>query len=96
MKKIFTILSGIIFSVSVIIGQDAPPQAFSYKATLKDCKGQPVVLKDIKLRISVVQGSPDGNIVYKEFFETKTNRYSQVDVEIGRGTVTVIHRWMLK
>lgn len=87
MKKIFTLLLSILLSVSLVRPQEAPPQAFSFKATIKDNKNQPVVLKTISLRISILKGASNGVTVYSETFITVTNVYAQVDIEIGRGTV---------
>jgi hypothetical protein len=87
MKKIFTLLIGIVFSITVLYSQEAPPQAFSFKATIKDKYGLPVLLKKINLRITILQGDMNGPAVYSEYFTPTTNLYSQVDVEIGKGNV---------
>ena len=87
MKKIFTLLIGIVFSITILNAQDAPPRAFSFKATIKDKYGLPVLLKKINLRITILQGDMNGPAVYSEYFTPTTNLYSQVDVEIGRGIV---------
>ena len=60
MKKIFTLLIGIVFSITVLYAQEAPPQAFSFKATIKDKYGLPVLLKKINLRITILQGDMNG------------------------------------
>ena len=65
----------------------APPQAFSFKATIQGANGQTVVNKMIRLRISVLQDDMNGFTAYSEYFTPTTNHYSQVDVEIGRGNV---------
>ena len=87
MKKIFTLLIVIVFSLTVLVAQEAPPQAFSFKATIQGANGQTVVNKMIRLRISILQDDMNGFPVYSEFFTPTTNHYSQVDVEIGRGNV---------
>lgn len=87
MKKIFTLLLGIFLSVSFISSQEAPPQAFSFKAMIKDNKNQPVVLKTVSLRISILKDDLNGLTEYCETFRQSTNVYAQVDIEIGRGTV---------
>jgi hypothetical protein len=55
MKKIFTLSIGIIFTISILSAQDAPPQAFSFKATIQGANGQTVVNKLIRLRITILQ-----------------------------------------
>ncbi len=87
MKKIFTLLIGILFSVTILNSQVAPPQAFSFKATIQGTKGQTSVNKIIRLRISILQDDMNGFPVYSEFFTPTTDHYSQVNVEIGRGNV---------
>lgn len=87
MKKIFTLSLTILLALSTISAQDAPPQAFSFKAMIKDSKGLPVILKTVSLRISILQGDMNGTLVYSETFRQMTNLYAQVDLEIGRGTV---------
>jgi len=87
MKKIFTLIIGIVFSIMILNSQVAPPQAFSFKATIQGANGQTIVNKTISLRISILQDDIDGFSVYSEYFTPATNHYSQVDVEIGKGNV---------
>jgi len=87
MKKIFTLLIDIVFSITILNSQVAPPQAFSFKATIQGTNGQTVVDKMIRLRISILQDDMNGFPVYSEFFTPTTDHYSQVNVEIGRGNV---------
>jgi len=90
MKKIFTLLIGIVFSITILEAQDAPPQAFSYKATItKTNSGGNVVAivnKTIGLKISILQGNP-GIEVYSETFKPTTNSSGQIDILIGKGTI---------
>ena len=87
MKKIFTLLFGIVFSITILNAQQAPPQALSFKASITDDKGKPIVNKSINLRISILQSDINGFVVYSEIFQAVTGTSSQVDVEIGRGNV---------
>mgnify|MGYP001765752637 CR=1 FL=1 len=87
MKKIIVLFACSALSAMLLFGQDGPPQAFSYKATIKDSKRQAVVMKKVNMRVSIIQGNPDGVTVYTESFTPTTNHYSQIDVEIGRGEV---------
>jgi hypothetical protein len=85
MKKIITLLSAIAISVAVISAQDAPPQAFSYKASIKRENGWGVMRKTISLKVSILKGSEDGIPVYTEYFRPTTNEYGQIDIIIGKG-----------
>ena len=87
MKKIFTFLIGIVLSITILNSQVAPPQAFSFKANIKDKYGLPVLFKKINLRMTILEGGINGTVVYSEYFTPTTDLYSQVDVQIGRGTV---------
>ena len=87
MKKIFTLLTGILFSITILNSQVAPPQAFSLKATIRSSSGQPVPNRTIRLRISILQTNTNGFTVYSEYFTPTTDSNSQVDLQIGRGTV---------
>lgn len=88
MEKIFTLLIGIVFSLTILNSQDAPPQAFSYKATITKTlpNGNMVVLanKTIGLKINILQSTDDGTIVYSESFKPSTNTSGQIDIIIGR------------
>jgi len=87
MKKIFILLFGIVFSITILNAQDAPPQAFSYKATIT--KTLPngnivaVVSKTVGLKIIILQDDP-GTPAYSETFNAITNSSGQIDIVIGR------------
>ncbi len=84
MKKIFTLLIGIIFSVSILEAQDAPPQAFSYQAVIMKANGNSVLSNTtISLRISILQGNNIGVAVYSETFHPTTNKDGQINIVIG-------------
>jgi hypothetical protein len=85
MKKIFTLLSAIALTASIISAQDAPPKAFSYKATIKRANGWGMIKKTISLKVSILMGSKDGVAVYTEYFRPTTNEFGQIDVIIGKG-----------
>jgi trimeric autotransporter adhesin len=87
MKKTFTLLFGIVFLITVLNAQEAPPQAFSYKASFLRKNGKPLDNSVIGLRFSILQNSIDGASVYTETFKTMTNLQGQIDIEIGHGTV---------
>ncbi len=86
MKKTFTLIIGIIISIVFLNAQEAPPQALSFKASIKRANGYPVVKKTINLRISILKDNEDGLTIYSEVFSPTTNIFGLVDIEIGRGT----------
>jgi hypothetical protein len=87
MKKIFTLLFGIFFSITILNAQkpEPPPQAFSYKAIIYK-NGLPVISHIVGLRISILQNIIEGTSVYTEAFQPITNDFGQIDIEIGKGT----------
>jgi len=86
MKKILFFLTGILISLTVLNGQEAPPKAFSFKALITK-NGSAVANKTVYLQISILQDNINGPAVYAETFEPVTNDIGQVDLEIGRGTI---------
>ena len=86
MKKIFTLLTVILISLMVLQGQDAPPQAFSFKATIVSSNGAIVASKTVAIRLSILKNNTNGISVFTETFLPKTNVYGQVDIIIGNGT----------
>jgi hypothetical protein len=88
MKKITTLLIGLAFSLVILNSQEAPPQAFSFKATIVNKSGAIIANKTVGLQISISKNSIDvGAIIFTETFMPKTNEYGQVDIMIGKGTV---------
>lgn len=87
MKRITMILTGIGFSISVLNAQVAPPQAFSFQATILNAKSKPVDNKLISLKISILQDNSNGFPVYSEDFHPTTDQNALVSVQIGEGNV---------
>jgi uncharacterized protein (TIGR02145 family) len=87
MKKIFTLIIGIVLSIAILNSQVAPPQAFRLTATITGASGQTVVDKMISLRVSILQDDMNGYAIFSESFSPTTDHYSQVAVEIGKGKV---------
>ncbi len=86
MKRIFTLLICLLFSALALNSQVAPPEAFSFKATIISKSGAIVANKTVGLRISIIKNnSTTGIIKYQETFFPKTNEYGQVDIMIGTG-----------
>ena len=86
MKKIFTLLIGIVFSIPIINAQ--PPQALSFKATIAGNNGQPLISKPVNVRISIQQDNNPLSIpTFSEYFYATSSSFGQVDLTIGRGTL---------
>ena len=61
------------------------PQAFKYQAIARDGDSQILANSDIYLRISIIEGSIDGKIIYTEIHQNKTNQFGLFSLEIGKG-----------
>jgi peptide methionine sulfoxide reductase MsrB len=86
MKK--SIIS-LVLLITVISGFAQAPMKMSYQCVVRKSNGELVVNQNIGLRISILQGSPSGNIIYQETYapNPQTNANGLVTVEIGGGEV---------
>lgn len=84
MKKIITLLALTLF-VTTISAQ--APQKMSYQAVIRNAGNVLVTNANIRMRISVLQGTATGTAVYVETQTATTNANGLATVEIGAGTV---------
>ena len=84
MKRLFTFLLTVLFTVSIISAQDAPPQAFSYMAVIKKTNGSTVNNKTIGFKASILLNS---TAIYEETFRPLSSGSGIIEVQIGTGTV---------
>ena len=59
------------------------PDMMSYQAVIRDATGALVRNKRINMVISIIHGTPDGNVVFKERHYTNTNENGLVSIIIG-------------
>ncbi len=87
MKKIFTILAVVLFSVSIFA--QSPPQKMSYQAIIRNSSNAIVTSTLVGMKISILQASPMGGTspVYVETQMPTTNINGLVVLEVGTGTV---------
>ena len=85
MKKIFTILVVVLLNINVFA---QAPQLISYQAVIRNSKDSLVRNHDVGMRVSILQGSNTGTIVYEEIYNPnpKTNANGLLTLEIGGGT----------
>ncbi|OCA80601.1 hypothetical protein BBH99_00435 [Chryseobacterium contaminans] len=84
MKKIllmFWILSGLFMGLS------QAPEKMSYQAIVRNGSGQLLINQGIAIKVSLLQGSPAGTLVYSERLTGNTNANGLISMEIGTGTV---------
>ena len=62
------------------------PEGFKYQAVVRDAGNTILNNQAVGMRMTILQGSIGGITVYQETFETTTNGYGLVNLEIGTGT----------
>ena len=62
------------------------PQKMSYQAVIRNSNDSLLVSTPVGMRISLVQGSPSGTVVFSETQTTTTNANGLVSLQIGMGT----------
>jgi len=62
------------------------PQKMSYQAIIRKSNDSLLVLSQVGMRISLVQGSPSGTVVFSETQTATTNANGLVSLQIGMGT----------
>ncbi|NJK98704.1 MAG: hypothetical protein HC905_30660 [Bacteroidales bacterium] len=89
MKIFVFIFSGIIFSGTVF---SQAPEKFSYQAVIRNNSGELVKNKQVSIRISILQGLPNGSVVFTQTLNPTTNENGLASIEIGGGTFSSI-KW---
>jgi hypothetical protein len=83
MKKIFVSIAAVLFMVTLFA---QAPQKMSYQAVIRDGSSNLVKGLPVGMRISILQGSVSGTVVYTETQTPATNANGLVSIEIGGGT----------
>jgi uncharacterized protein (TIGR02145 family) len=88
MKKIFTLTIVLLITIGAFA---QPPQKMSYQCVIRNASGELVTNQSVGVRISVLQGTVSGTIVYKETYNPnpQTNTNGLVTVEIGGGNAII-------
>ncbi|KXH83230.1 beta strand repeat-containing protein [Chryseobacterium kwangjuense] len=84
MKKILLSL-GIM--LGLFMGHAQAPEKMSYQAVMRNGSGQLLTNQAIAVKVSVLEGSPAGTLVYSERLTGNTNANGLISLEIGGGTV---------
>lgn len=82
MNRIHLIAFFLFFSV-IIYAQ--APASFHYQAVLRDPSGNPIASQIVSFRISILNGTITGSIVYAETHLVTTNEFGVVDLSVGNG-----------
>ncbi|MEL6806125.1 MAG: hypothetical protein AAFO91_20385, partial [Bacteroidota bacterium] len=63
------------------------PEAFKYQAVIRDANNAPLAWQSVRIRISILESSATGSVVYQEFHAPTTSAIGLVSLNIGEGTV---------
>jgi hypothetical protein len=63
------------------------PQKFNYQAIARNPSGAELTGQALGIRVSIVDGSPGGTVVYQETHTKTTNNFGLFNLEVGTGTV---------
>lgn len=84
MKKILLSMG---FMLGLFMGHAQAPEKMSYQAVMRNGSGQLLTNQAIAVKVSVLEGSPAGTLVYSERLTGNTNANGLISLEIGGGTV---------
>ncbi len=84
MKSIKITLLLVLVSVATAFAQ--VPASFNYQAVVRNSSGEILANKTVSFRISLLQGSKTGAVVYSETHKLSTNEFGLVNLKIGKGT----------
>ncbi|SHL98442.1 hypothetical protein SAMN05444360_106224 [Chryseobacterium carnipullorum] len=84
MKKLYTAIG--LYLAALLSAQ--VPQAFSYQTIAFNASGAPIANGNISLRVSILENSATGNILYTETHNKTTNAKGLVNLNIGQGTAS--------
>ncbi|HON19296.1 MAG TPA: carboxypeptidase-like regulatory domain-containing protein, partial [Salinivirgaceae bacterium] len=79
-----TLLLSIGFLLNIHV-MAQPPQAFNYQAAIRNASNQPLANATVTVRVSLLEGSVNGNVVYSEQHTTTTNAQGIVSLAVGMG-----------
>jgi uncharacterized protein (TIGR02145 family) len=84
MRKItLTILCALL----AIVASGQAPQGFTHQAVIRDANNQLIIESSIGIKVSIIQGSTAGDIVYSETHLPVSNTNGLISFIIGHGTV---------
>ena len=84
MKKLLLILGCIAFAFAA---QAQTPQKFNYQAVARNNVGVELANTTIGIKLSILDGSPTGAVVYSESQTVVTNQFGLFTLQVGNGTV---------
>ncbi|HNP53825.1 MAG TPA: hypothetical protein PKK69_04395 [Ferruginibacter sp.] len=84
MKKIIGLMLCLLIIVAV---QAQAPQGINYQAVAYSASGSPVVTTMVSVRLTILDGSATGTVLYQETHQPTTDNTGMFAIVIGNGTV---------
>jgi len=85
MKKTLFLVVFVIAGIFQAMAQ--APDGFNYQAVARDASGEVLTNQQVGVKISIIQGSAEGDAVYTEAFTPVTNEFGLINIMIGSGSV---------
>ncbi|WP_276964312.1 hypothetical protein [Chryseobacterium sp.] len=82
MKKLYSTIG--LFLATLLSAQ--VPQAFSYQTIAFNATGTPIANGNVSLKVSILENSATGTVLYSETHTKTTNTKGLVNLNIGQGT----------
>ncbi|WP_080779614.1 cadherin repeat domain-containing protein [Chryseobacterium phocaeense] len=82
MKKLYTTIG--LFLATLLSAQ--VPQAFTYQTIAFNASGAPIANGNVSLKISILENTATGPVLYTETHQKTTNAKGLVNLNIGQGT----------
>lgn len=64
------------------------PEGFNYQAVIRNNAGEVLSNQSVGIRMTLIQGTANGTVVYRETFTRTTNSFGLIDLVIGQGSAT--------
>uniref|UniRef100_UPI0025CCC974 hypothetical protein n=1 Tax=Methanohalobium sp. TaxID=2837493 RepID=UPI0025CCC974 len=85
MKRLLQLVLVILITTGITSAQS--PDMFNYQAVARDDQGNVLSNQNVGIKISILQGSANGTVVYEEEHTQTTNDQGLVNLMIGDGSV---------
>ena len=82
MKKLFFTVC-LLMAAMFLTAQDVP-QAINFQAIARDANSEVMANTPIMIQLTILDGSPEGELVYREIRSLTTNAYGSFSFQIGR------------
>lgn len=86
MKQTILLFTAFLFSTMLLAQSN---QGISHQAIIRDSENMPIIESAIGVRISIIQGEIDGEIVYAETHAPVSNEHGLITFEIGTGETLI-------